>query len=67
MASETLKGMKVAILIEDGFERVKMVEPRTAPDEAGPRTSMVSPKDKRVRAWNFANWASTLCCSRAAS
>jgi protease I len=67
MASEALKGMKVAILIEDGFEQVEMVEPRKAIDEAGAKTSIVSPKDKRVRAWNFANWASTLCCSRAAS
>jgi protease I len=56
MASKTLKGMKVAILIEDGFEQVEMVEPRKALDEAGAKTSIVSPKDKGVRAWNFANW-----------
>jgi protease I len=30
MANETFKGLKVAILIEDGFEQVEMVEPRKA-------------------------------------
>jgi protease I len=64
MASEALKRMKVPILTEDGFEQVEMVEPRKALDEAGAKTSIVSAKDKRVRAWNFANWASTLCCGR---
>jgi protease I len=56
MASETLEGMKVAILIEDGFEQVEMVEPRKALDEAGAKTSIVSPKGKRVHAWNFTKW-----------
>ena len=38
MASETLKGLKVAILVTDGFEQVEMMEPRKALDEAGART-----------------------------
>ena len=56
MANETLKGLKVAILIEDGFEQVEMVEPRKALDQAGAETRIVSPRDKHVRAWNFTNW-----------
>jgi putative intracellular protease/amidase len=55
MANESLKGLKVAILITDGFEQVEMVEPRKALNQAGAETSIVSPKDKRVRAWNFTN------------
>jgi protease I len=56
MANETPKGLKVAILIEDGFEQVEMVEPRKALDQAGAETRIVSPRDKHVRAWNFTNW-----------
>lgn len=56
MASMTLDGLKVAILIEDGFEQVEMVEPRKALDQAGAKTSIVSPKDRRVRAWKFTEW-----------
>ena len=50
MANETLKGLKVAILIEDGFEQVEMVEPRKALDQGGAETRIVSPRDKHVRA-----------------
>ena len=53
---ENITGMKVAILIEDGFEQVEMVEPRKALDQAGAETSVVSPRSKHVRAWNFTEW-----------
>jgi protease I len=56
MANDTLKGLKVAILVEDGFEQVEMIEPRKALDQAGAETSIVSPKNKQVRAWNFTDW-----------
>ena len=49
MASETLNGLKVAILVTDGFEQVEMTEPRKALDEAGAETRLVSPKDGRVK------------------
>jgi protease I len=51
-----LKGVKVAILVEDGFEQIELVEPRKALDQAGAETHIVSPKDNRVRGWNFRNW-----------
>jgi protease I len=53
---ENIAGMKVAILIEDGFEQVEMVEPRKALDQAGAETSVVSPRNEHVRAWNFTEW-----------
>jgi protease I len=56
MASGNLDGLKVAILVTDGFEQVEMTEPRKALDEAGARTSIVSPKDERVRGWKFTEW-----------
>lgn len=56
MASDTLNGLKVAILITDGFEQVEMTEPRRALDQAGAETRIVSPKDGAVKAWNFTEW-----------
>ena len=56
MASETLNGLKVAILVTDGFEQVEMTEPRRALDEAGAETRLVSPKDGQVKAWKFTEW-----------
>lgn len=59
MASQTLSGVKVAILVTDGFEQVEMTEPRQALDEAGAQTRLVSPKDGQVKAWNFTEWGDT--------
>jgi len=60
MANETLKGLKVAILVTDGFEQVELVEPRKALDQAGAETQIVSPKSDRVRSWNFKDWGDEL-------
>ncbi len=59
MASETLNGLKVAILVTDGFEQVEMTEPRKALDQAGAQTRLVSPKDDQVKAWKFTEWGDT--------
>jgi protease I len=56
MASGNLDGLRVAILVTDGFEQVEMTEPRKALDEAGARTSIVSLKDNKVRGWNLTEW-----------
>ena len=60
MTHENLKGLKVAILVDDGFEQVELVEPRKALDQAGAVTRIVSPKGKRVRGWNFTDWGDEL-------
>jgi protease I len=60
MANDILKGLKVAILVTDGFEQVELVEPRKALDEAGAETSIVSPKSGRVRGWKFTDWGDEL-------
>jgi protease I len=54
---DNLRGLKVAILVEDGFERVELVDPRRALDAAGAETHIVSPRAERVRSWNFTEWA----------
>lgn len=51
-----LKGLKVAILIEKGFEQVEMMEPRKALTEAGAETSIVSPQKGKIRGWKFTEW-----------
>jgi protease I len=55
-----LNGIKVAILVTDGFEQVELVEPRKALDAAGARTQIVSPKNDRVRGWKFTEWGDEL-------
>lgn len=55
-AMENLKGVKVAILVTDGFEQVELTEPRKALDDAGADTSVMSPKRDVVRGWNFTDW-----------
>jgi protease I len=57
MATDTLSGLNVAILVTDGFEEVEMTEPRKALDAAGAKTHLVSPKTPQVRAWDFTDWS----------
>ena len=57
---ESLSGLKVAILVEDGFEQVEVTEPREALDRAGAETRIVSPRSERVRGWNSTDWGDTL-------
>ncbi len=57
---ENLKGLKVAILVTDGFEQVELLEPRKALDQAGAETRVVSPKDQRVKAWKFTDWGEVI-------
>ena len=53
---EDLKGLKVAILVDDGFEESEMVQPRDALDRAGAETRIVSPKGEPVRSWDAIDW-----------
>jgi len=53
---DTLSGVKVAILVDDGFEQAELLEPRRALDEAGAETHVVSPRTGQVRGWNHKDW-----------
>ena len=53
---DTVRGLRVAILVENGFEQVELLEPRKALDQAGAVTSVVSPRRELVRGWNFTDW-----------
>lgn len=47
-----LHGMRVAILVDDGFEQIELTEPRAALEAAGATTTIVSPQASTVRGWN---------------
>jgi len=47
-----LDGLRVAILVADGFEQAEMVKPRAALQDAGARTQIVSPAKGTVQGWN---------------
>lgn len=50
--TQKLNGLKVAILVTDGFEQVELTEPKKALEEAGAETQIVSPEKGRVEGWN---------------
>jgi len=47
-----LNGKRVAILVAEGFEQSEMVGPRTALEQAGAHTDIVSPANDEVQGWN---------------
>jgi protease I len=57
--TSSLDGMKVAILVADGFEQAEMTEPRRVLDSAGAETLIVSPLDGSVRGWKHLTPADT--------
>jgi protease I len=60
MASSSIDGIKVAILVTDGFEEVELTEPRKALEAAGAKTKIVSPKSHKVRGWKSTEWGDEL-------
>ncbi|BCA57156.1 protease [Nitrospira sp. KM1] len=51
-----LADKRVAILVADGFEEVELTEPREALERAGAQADVISPAEKRVKAWNHLEW-----------
>jgi protease I len=43
-------------LVDNGFERAELTEPRKALQEAGAETTLISPQEKEVRAWEMKEW-----------
>ena len=54
--NEQLRGRTVAILVADGFEQVELTDPKAALEDAGARTRIVSPADRRVKGWKHTEW-----------
>ena len=47
-----LKGMKIAILVANGFEQVELEKPKQFLEEQGATTVIVSPEEDKVQGWN---------------
>ena len=58
--SAELDGIRVAVLVEQGFEQVELVEPMKALEAAGARVDVVSPREGKVRGWEHGDWGDEL-------
>jgi protease I len=54
-----LEGIKVAVLVDKGFEEVELYKPVDALRLAGAKVEVIS-KEKRVRGWNKTDWGKEL-------
>jgi protease I len=59
MDGQQLKGKKVAILVENGFEQVELSEPKHALEEAGAQTDIISPVQGQVKGWQHTDWVTS--------
>lgn len=60
MASQILKGKRVAILTTDGFEQSELLEPKKALEAVGAEVDVVSPKSGSVKGWNHSDWGKSV-------
>jgi deglycase len=51
-----LTGLKVAAIVEQGFEQSELLEPRRALEEAGAEVEVISPVEGKVTGWNRKQW-----------
>src|SRR5690349_9181339 len=54
--ANALNGLKVAILVADGFEQIEMTTPREALELAGAQVQLISPAEGKVKGWNHTKW-----------
>ena len=48
--------IRVAILSEDGFEQEELTSPKEALEKAGAKVDVISPKGKKIKAWDKTDW-----------
>jgi deglycase len=59
-----LSGMKVAALVDDGFEQVELLKPKQALESAGARVEVIAPHGGTVKGWNHKEWGDTVGVDR---
>lgn len=47
-----LSGLRIAILVAEGFEQIELTEPKRALEGSGAKTQIISPAKGRVQGWN---------------
>jgi protease I len=53
----TVKGKKVAIITENGFEEIELTSPMNALEQAGVTVHVISPQKDKVKAWDHDHWS----------
>jgi len=53
---ESLQNIRVAILVDNGFEQVELTEPKKALEDAGAKALIVSPQSQQVQGWQTKHW-----------
>ena len=56
---QELRSMRVAALVDEGFEQAELMEPKKALEDAGAKVDVVSPQSSKVKGWMHLHWAST--------
>lgn len=56
MKTQNIEGIKVAVLMTNGFEEVEFTKPVKALRDAGATVHVISPESGKVKAWNSDNW-----------
>lgn len=64
MENRESERLKVAILATDGVERAELMEPRTALENAGIDTVLVSPSIPELKTWQRGNWTESVRVDR---
>lgn len=54
--AEQLSGLRIAMLVADGFEESELVKPRQALEQEGAKVDLISPNPKTVKSWKDKNW-----------
>jgi protease I len=54
--SPHLAGLKVAVIVEQGFEQSELLEPRRALEAAGAQVDVISPVEGTVTGWHEQQW-----------
>ncbi|MBO9699216.1 MAG: type 1 glutamine amidotransferase [Sporocytophaga sp.] len=52
---KNLRGIKVALLVDNGFEQVELTEPVKALREANALVEIIAP-EKKIKGWDLKNW-----------
>ena len=51
-----LKGKKIALITENGFEEVEFTSPKSALEEQGASVEVISPNEGTIKSWDKVDW-----------